>query len=341
MMADQLRFLLTANGEPLRCEHQTQAGVLLSGDGPDLFGRAVSLEFWPLTEDFRLRFRRRLAEQGWRELFLTMNVDEGAVIFDSDHPFPPMVYGCRLRIQGLEMPAIQHVDIGEDAVPIDIPVPILLTTLASVRTPSDAKIKKLLEDPNSRIDGMPALDWVLTSEDAARKACVLNLLAKLRCVPSIDKPLIDYVDSIIAVQLERVYARVRKEIVSAAGPLQRAGAFNDKGPPNSSTHQLLVTWIASKLDPPETAAYTLKSYRQDVTRDSLQVVIASPHDRASNAGWYADLDIDLGDPLTDIVGFVTHMHELSTDTITDHVALYEDLAEDPALNPFLYYKVNA
>jgi hypothetical protein len=58
-----------------------------------------------------------------------------------------MVDGCRLRIQGLEMPAIQHVDIGDGVAPVVI-------------------------------------------------------------------PLIDYVDYIVGVQLERMYARVRSEIVA-------------------------------------------------------------------------------------------------------------------------------
>ena len=80
----------------------------------------------------------------------------------------------------------------------------------------------------------------------------------------------------------------------------------------------------------------------------MQVVVAMPDPESVPTGVtaplksYADLDIDLGGSLTDIVGFVIHMKELaSSDPVTDHLDLFQRLVddEDSPVSEFLYYDV--
>ena len=69
---------------------------------------------------------------------------------------------------------------------------------------------------------------------------------------------------------------------------------------------------------------------------SLQAVVAEPP-----AGYdftFADIDLDLGNPLQDVVGFVVHMSELVGGDPTNHLDLRKKLAKTPAA-AFLYYKL--
>ena len=66
----------------------------------------------------------------------------------------------------------------------------------------------------------------------------------------------------------------------------------------------------------------------------MQVVVAAPS--VGTAPFCADMDIDLGNPLEDIDGFVVHMGELAAGGDTDHLALRPDLAKGPTRD-FVYY----
>lgn len=69
----------------------------------------------------------------------------------------------------------------------------------------------------------------------------------------------------------------------------------------------------------------------------MQAVVAIPSDLGRN--FYADLDIDLGNPLEDLAGFVIHMGELIAPGKTDHLALLGKLVKIKAVAPFLFYEV--
>ena len=70
----------------------------------------------------------------------------------------------------------------------------------------------------------------------------------------------------------------------------------------------------------------------------MQAVIAHvPQDAGRNV--YADLDIDLGNPLQDVVGFVVHVGELIDPGRTDHLGLRAKLGKNKRIAPFLFYDV--
>jgi hypothetical protein len=160
--------------------------------------------------------------------------------------------------------------------------------------------------------------------------------------------LIGKIESIMGLQLERMYVRVAPDL--ATSPLVTNGDFFKKEPrpPVAPIHQQLLTWITTQLRPPEPAAagFALTSFRQAVTKNSMQVVLAlataSLPPTAKAPGCYADLDIDLGGSLTDVAGFFLHMAELASGDMTDHIDLHTRLAKDrdSFVRNFLYYDVS-
>src|SRR5262249_33316472 len=55
----------------------------------------------------------------------------------------------------------------------------------------------------------PLTDWLQDERPrTSRKACLLNLMAKLRTAPTAKEPLIKYVERLFSVGTERVYAKV-------------------------------------------------------------------------------------------------------------------------------------
>ena len=68
----------------------------------------------------------------------------------------------------------------------------------------------------------------------------------------------------------------------------------------------------------------------------MQIVVAKPAAPALPS--FADFDIDLGNPLQDVDGFIVHMGELAFGGTTDHLGLHDKLNKG-ALKNFLYYAV--
>ena len=337
-MADQGRLHLTANGTPLRFRSHTAEGLLLENDGADLFGRAFEVRFTPLDADARDRF---LEDMAGDVVTMTPHIRDGELVLDCDRALPPLVYQARFRMQGIRIPGPQSLIVDSQMTdwPIDFAIPRVRLTPDAF---ADADIRRLVTSRDSRIDGRPAEEWLRDDRtDSQREACVLNLLAKLRCVPSPDNAFITHIEHIVGVQLDRMYVRVAADLVGADNLLMQGDAFDDRKTPASDIHKLLVRWIGTRLTPPQLSPCSLTSFRQSVERDSMQVVVAKPSD--PGAGCFADLDIDLGDPLAGLVGFAIHIFgELGDDAaVTDHLDLHDALVGDPSLKEFVYYDLDS
>jgi hypothetical protein len=68
----------------------------------------------------------------------------------------------------------------------------------------------------------------------------------------------------------------------------------------------------------------------------MQIVIAVPPPELPHT--YVDLDLDLGNPLQDLLGFVVHMGELLDGKPTNHLDLRKKIAKTKA-GGFLCYTV--
>ena len=79
----------------------------------------------------------------------------------------------------------------------------------------DDRTKRILDE--SPLDGLAASAWLgpdVLHRDR-RKACLMKILAKLRVVPSIAKPLSTHVRRILVVEDNRVYAEVEPDFFGA------------------------------------------------------------------------------------------------------------------------------
>jgi hypothetical protein len=68
----------------------------------------------------------------------------------------------------------------------------------------------------------------------------------------------------------------------------------------------------------------------------MQVVVAVPPPESPHT--YAEFDIDLGNPLQDVLGFFVHMGELVDGKPTNHLDIHKVLSRTKA-SEFLYYAV--
>ena len=180
----------------------------------------------------------------------------------------------------------------------------------------------------------PLTDWLHDDRPrTSRKACLLNLMAKLRTAPTAKEPLIQYVERLFFVGTERVYAKVEPAFLEELEALVRdpKKPFYNEGRPNAPIHFRLLT--LAKVSEEE---YDLTSFRQE-GNPSMQAVVASPKSR--HGDYFADLDIDMGNPLQDVQGFLIHMTELLNSAPTDHLDLGAVLAKDKKISPFLAYAI--
>lgn len=346
-MNEAFRVRLQRNGQPWPIEAFSSDGIVLNNER-DAFPRSFTLEFdarSPITE-YRMNRVRQL--NGWEPSVFHLNATlvDGGLVFTGADPLslPSGNYWIRVQITDLKVPAKRFlVDINEGlaAAAVDIAAQpdsrsiVLTTPFADF----DPEILRVLQAPGSLIDGLTAEQWLDSDAPRAnRKACLLNLLAKLRTVPTPKRPLIEFVSRLFFAGTERVYGEVQPELFPA---LQALAADADKpfyyeGTPKSATHLKLLDRIeANGLG--VASDYALHSFRQE-GKLCMQVVVAVP--KSGRGPRFCDLDIDLGNPLQDVAGFVLHLGELASGSDTDHLSLRAKLAKG-ALKEFLYYRVTA
>jgi hypothetical protein len=167
---------------------------------------------------------------------------------------------------------------------------------------------------------------------------LLNLLAALRSRPNVGSPLLSLVHDVFLAANDRIYAKVDRSMFDT---IQRLVAdpnapFYAEGPPHAPIHGRLLDAIPEPID--VKARFTgLLSFRGE-GKPSLQAVIAMPPPDLPHT--YVDFDLDLGNPLQDLLGFVVHMGELLSGKPTNHLDLRKTLLKTKAA-PFLYYTVRS
>ena len=329
--------------EPTLFASATSDGILFQNE-TDSTHRGFVFQFVGRNRVTEYRMKRVRILNGWQssEFKLAVNISKGRLRFTGVRPdaLPSGSYRMSLWIESMEIQNPKYnFDIPEnDSAAVSVSAQDDKRQISLTVPPSgfDPSFQKILQSNNSDIDGMHAEDW-LTHESfrAVRKACLLNILAKLRVTPLPKEPLIDLVQSIFTVGPERIYVRVDKALLPRLHQLadNPKKPFYYEGAPNSPTHQKLVQRLIQKgID---TTGYVLESFRAE-GKPSLQCVIAHPQTANSLGQHFADIDIDLGNPLQDLQGFVIHVGELLDSGITDHIELGKKLAKSPA-GTYLYY----
>ncbi len=326
---------LINNGQQIRLNSASREGVLLENE-VDAWPRSFMMEFdgdTPVTK-YRMDRVRQLNGWGiWDYRLQLFRATDGTIGVTGVTPtgLPPGSYWFRLKISDLEISRKKFkVRLQEDEKKIvDVeaaPDPRQIQLKPIV----DLDINQVLVDQDSRIDGVDLVTWVNDPANRAnRRACLLNLLAKLRTSPSENDPLLADVESIFFADVDRIYAGVGSRFLTRLIELNGTNQFYYEGEPSAPVHRKILDRLTWE---PDAQSFHLLSYRQE-GHPSLQCVIAVPP--APIRTHYVDLDLDLGNPLQDVLGFFIHLGELIGPGKTDHLKLRSEL-KVPTKN-YLYY----
>ena len=199
----------------------------------------------------------------------------------------------------------------------------------------DPQIEQVLRI--STLEGQNALNWLAdVNQRTSRRACLQNILAKLRCAPSVNDSFLRLIKDVFLAAPDRIYATIDRRLHQRLQELAAAGQWSHEGVPESPCHARLLEQLTERNMGADCTRYTLDSFRQQ-TVPSVQIVVAVPPE--PTGGYYADIDIDLGNPFMDLRGLVVHATEVASGETTDHLAMWKTLADDPGVAPFLAYEV--
>jgi hypothetical protein len=340
-MNEFIDITLRRKSKPLRVKRQTPGGIEL--DEPDPIERSLFIGFDAADEITRYRLRRIRQLRGWGpgEFRLKKSIEDGSIVLrgvDAES-LPEGRYTISLNIEEARTRvASRRVEVAHDGYgSLTVTVETDDRDIQPDLSTCDAVINGILD--RSAIDGQKLTDWLNDAAwRATKKACLLNVLASLRVRPTPGANLARHVRNVFWMANDRMYTTVDRDLFArltelAADPKR---PFYSEGRPTADIHLRMLELLP---EPPERKVLfrpeTLCSYRGE-GRPSLQVVIAQPP--AGVDYTYAEFDLDLGNPLQDLQGFVIHMGELVDGKSTNHLDLRHLLAQGPA-KPFLYYTV--
>lgn len=325
------------NGQRLRVRRQRPGGIEFEESDP--IERTIGLQISARNEVTRIRMRHIAQIKGWElgQFKLSASVEDGNLVFrgvDAD-ALPEGLYALRVRVE--EVRTRQH------TTSVDVPHDGHGTLRVDVRADdrdvdveldgADAGIRRVLDA--STIDGFTGEEWLTTPDwRATRKACLLNLLATLRVTPTKSDNLLARVQEIIGVMNDRIYVKADSTLKTCLEALvaDPNRPFYAEGPPTAPIHQRLLDAIPAA----DMAGFgPLLSYRAEGT-PSMQIVIAVPP--VGSPHTYADIDLDLGNPLQDALGVIVHAGELLDGKETNHLDLRKALAKGKTAD-FLYYTI--
>ena len=330
------------NGKTLKVKRQLPSGAI-EFDEPDPIQRTVAIAFDGANDSTRYRMRRIRQLRGWNpgQFNLRLTAEGGSLMLRGvdQMSLPEGRYTLDLRIEESKTKRrARTVTIDEDGY-ADFVVDVEFDDrdVAIDIDDCDTDIGRVIAA--SGFDDQDAATWLASTDwRPTRKACVLNLLASLRTRPSLTVPLIAQVQRLFMASNDRVYARVDAALLDRLEQLAQdpKKPFYREGTPHADIHRKLIDAIPLE-ERPLFSPDALISFRGE-GKPSLQIVIAQPP--AGTPFTYAEFDLDLGNSLQDVEGFVIHMAELFDGKPTNHLDLHKLLAKGKARD-FLYYTVNA
>lgn len=327
---------------------QGQNALQIQSIGPD---GTITLqnEFDPLPRKLRIallpkggvtkkRIQKIISDNLWNGYQFQLVLDEnGNLVCKTDDPkdMPEGDYLIGLWIEDLQLPALPFslrlrkkgdvaVSIGMDSREISV--------RDAYRIACDEDIKRVLER-SDKSENLALFEWLADARPRKqRRACLFNLLSVLRTSPNAGNPFLPLVERIFKILPDRIYAEVSPELHRRIAELVKTTNFYSEGKPSSPVHKNVI--LAAGKNPDD---YDLRSFRQE-GRPSMQICLAMPKADSEHSLHLADIDLDLANPLQDIVGFIAHMAELFSKGKTDHLGLHKKLAIPPT-DEYLYYDV--
>jgi hypothetical protein len=340
-MNEYIEIRFRRNGKPFPLKRQLTGGIEF--DEPDPLERTIGITFDAASDATRERMNSIRRVQGWDpgQFKLNLAVEDGALKLrgTNEHALPEGLYRLKVEIEEARTPRKYTIaDVEHDShASVNIDVRLDERSVSVDLDACDDDIRQLLD--RSTIDDVPAAAWLEDStRRPTRQACLLNLLASLRTRPTVRDPLVELVHDVYYVGNDRVYAKVDRVLVDTLSALSNdpTKPFYAEGTPHAPIHGRLLSGIP---EPPEVKARfsTLASFRGE-GKPSMQAVVAIPPPDLPHT--YAEFDLDLGNPLQDVLGFFVHMGELLDGKPTNHLDMRKVLARAKT-SEFLYYRVVA
>ena len=181
----------------------------------------------------------------------------------------------------------------------------------------------------SEIDGLRADKWIKPNvrHRDLRKACLMNILAKLAVVPTRQDRLNKLLRKVIFVEADRIYAEVEPAFFDTVKE-----KFLAKDKTVHSTHKRLLKEI-----PGSPRDYRLRSHREAKGSGSLQIIgaVPKPDSGLPPAVRFVDIDIDEANPSFDLARFFIHFGHLFRAGKTNHLKLRRKISQQTS--DFLYY----
>jgi hypothetical protein len=295
----------------------------------------VALQLVPISPGTKIRWEQIQREQGWigaRTFGLQMSLRSNRLRFEGNKPglLPEGKYQASIFLGGYRF----HTRVYDFEIPKDGTAVIVAAEKADKRRVQlDRKISDFDDDTRriinaSILDGVALAEWLTQDHRRdSRKACILNILAKLRTPVGSLAPLSKGVTRLIFADVDRIYAELEPRF---AGRLMLAAGDFEEDAVIHSTHLRLLRFVK------DGTSSELHSLREKTEKLSMQLALAVPPD--AEAPQFADVDIDLGNPFTTPLGFVIHVGELIDPGKTDHLALCKRL-QGTRCKEFLYYRV--
>ncbi len=191
----------------------------------------------------------------------------------------------------------------------------------------DKETQDILQE--SPIDGRQGDRWIKPNvlHRDLRKACLMNILAKLAVVPTRQKRLNKLLKKVIFVEADRIYAEVDPAFFETVEK-----EFLAKDKTVHSTHKRLL-----KRAPGAPKDYRLRSHREAKGSGSLQIIGAVPRPGSGLQPGvrFVDIDIDEANPSFDLARFFIHFGHLFRTGKTNHLKLRRKISEQT--RDFLYY----
>ena len=281
-----------------------------------------------------------------KEFNLDVTLESGGLLFSGFHgdpeglPFGP--YDITVEVESYQFKnAQQRIVLKEDGrsdVLLRVKPDLRRVSLRNNFDPESERVVRA-----SSVDGEPLSQWLANNRPrAARQACLLNVLTKLAVRPApargFAEPLTRLVETIYFADVDRVYASADPGLLSELERLVKGELWVREGSPRAGIHRrLLDTLPQFGVSEADIEKFDLVSFRQG-GRNCLQIVLASPRQDFPHGAAYADIDIDLGNPLWDLEGLSVHLGELLDSGRTDHFAMHKKLRKGDT-SDFIFYDV--
>ncbi len=342
-MHEYIEIQFRRRNRPYRITRQIAKGFEFAE--PDPLIRTIDIGFAPADDGSKFRVNRIRQIKGWtsEEFRLRVSTEDGSLVLrgDDEYSLPEGWYNITTTLGNAKVrktpgrTEVKHDKHGLVVIDLELDERTIEVDLDE----ADPKILQVIEA--STLDGQPGMTWLDDSNiRPTRRACALNLLASLRVFPTLSVPLIDHVACLFKARDERTYVSISHEFYARVSELsEEHDKVYPEGAPRASIHKELIPALC-EFDPSAKAYFDekdLESFRAEGS-PSLQMVIAIPKPGFDHR--FADLDLDLGNPLQDVVGLAVHIGELLDGRPTNHLDLWKRLKQKKA-KPYLYYKVVA